>query len=76
MSDVVTAVEFGRPFAAAIAVAGGCAAAAYAEGAIGPAAMGAIAENRDIVGQALLMTVIPESLAIFGLVVALMLMFI
>jgi len=38
--------------------------------------MGAIAENRDIIGQALLMTVIPESLAIFGLVVALMLMFI
>lgn len=76
MTDVVTAVELGKPFAAALAVVGGAAAAAYAEAAIGPAAMGAIAEKPAIFGQAILMTVIPESLAVFGLVVALMLMFI
>ncbi|MDD3858131.1 MAG: ATPase, partial [Methanoculleus sp.] len=42
---------------------------------IGAAAVGATAENRDMFGLALLFTVIPETIVIFGLVVALLLLF-
>jgi len=42
---------------------------------IGAAAVGAVAENRDMFGLALLFTVIPETIVIFGLVVALLLLF-
>ena len=42
---------------------------------IGAAAMGATAENRDMFGLALLFTVIPETVVIFGLVVSLLLLF-
>ncbi len=47
-----------------------------AEMAIGSAAVGATAENKDIFGLALLFTVIPETIVIFGLVVALLLLFV
>jgi V/A-type H+-transporting ATPase subunit K len=43
--------------------------------AIGSAAVGATAENKDIFGLVLLLTVIPETIVIFGLVVALLLIF-
>ena len=46
-----------------------------AEMAIGSAAVGAVAENKEIFGLALLLTVIPETIVIFGLVVALLLLF-
>lgn len=46
-----------------------------AEMAIGSAAVGAVAENKDIFGLVLLFTVIPETIVIFGLVVALLLLF-
>jgi V/A-type H+-transporting ATPase subunit K len=46
-----------------------------AEMAIGSAAVGAVAENKDMFGLALLLTVIPETIVIFGLVVALLLLF-
>jgi len=46
-----------------------------AEMGIGSAAVGAVAENKDIFGLALLFTVIPETIVIFGLVVALLLLF-
>jgi len=49
--------------------------AGMAEMAIGSAAVGATAENKDIFGLALLLTVIPETIVIFGLVVALLLLF-
>ena len=49
--------------------------AGVAEMAIGSAAVGATAENRDVFGLVLLLTVIPETLVIFGLVVALLLLF-
>ncbi len=42
---------------------------------IGSAAVGATAENKDMFGLALLFTVIPETIVIFGLVVALLLLF-
>ncbi len=46
-----------------------------AEMCIGTAAVGATAENRDMFGLALIFTVIPETIVIFGLVVALLLLF-
>lgn len=49
--------------------------AGVAEMGIGSAAVGATAENKDLFGLALLLTVIPETIVIFGLVVALLLLF-
>jgi len=46
-----------------------------AEMAIGSAAVGATAENKDVFGLVLLLTVIPETIVIFGLVVGLLLLF-
>lgn len=62
--------------AAAIAV-GLCGyAASVAESAIGSAAVGAMAEDEKTFSKGLVMVVIPETIAVFGLVVALILMFI
>ncbi len=47
-----------------------------AEMGIGSAAVGAVAEDKDMFGLALLFTVIPETIVIFGLVVALLLLFV
>ena len=47
-----------------------------AEKDIGAAAVGAISENPALFGQALIFTVIPETIVIFGLVIAILLMFI
>ena len=47
-------------------------AAAIAEKAIGTAAIGAMAENEGLFGKGLILTVIPETLVIFGLVIAIM----
>ncbi|MBU4246238.1 MAG: hypothetical protein ABIF85_00015 [Nanoarchaeota archaeon] len=46
-------------------------ASAIAEKDIGTAAVGAMAEKEELFGKALILTVIPETLVIFGLVVAL-----
>ncbi len=50
--------------------------AGLGEQAIGAAAVGAMAEDPAFFGRGLLMTVIPETIVIFGLVVAFLLMFI
>ncbi|MDP3395283.1 MAG: ATPase [Methanoregula sp.] len=50
--------------------------AGLAEMAIGTAAVGATAENKEVFGLVLLLTVIPETIVIFGLVVALLLLFV
>jgi len=49
-------------------------AAGWAEKDIGSAAVGAIAENPKNFGRSLVMTVIPETIVIFGLVIAFLLM--
>ena len=46
--------------------------AAIAESTIGAAAVGAMAEKEELFGKALVLTVIPETLVIFGLVIAIM----
>ena len=50
--------------------------AGLGEQAIGAAAVGAMSENEKFFGKGLLMTVIPESIVIFGLVVALIMLFV
>jgi len=58
--------------AAATAIGLSAIAAALAEKAIGTAAIGAMAENENLFGKGLILTVIPETIVIFGLVVAIM----
>lgn len=59
---------------AALAIAGTAIAAAIAEKSIGAAAVGAMAEKEELFGKGLLLTVIPETLVIFGLVVAILIL--
>ena len=60
----------------AIAAAGAlgiCAiAAAFAQKEIGTAAVGVVAEKDSFFGKAILLTVLPETLVIFGLVIAIL----
>ena len=49
-------------------------ASAWAEKDIGSAAVGAVAENPKNFGRVLILTVIPETIVIFGLVIAFLLM--
>jgi V/A-type H+-transporting ATPase subunit K len=69
------AVEGLTAIAAALAVGITGTAAAVAEYGIGTAAVGATAENKDVFGSVLILTVIPETIVIFGLVVALLMLF-
>ncbi|MBI2654430.1 ATPase [Candidatus Woesearchaeota archaeon] len=48
--------------------------AAIAESTIGAAAVGAAAEKEEMFGKALILTVIPETLVIFGLVIAILIL--
>jgi len=59
---------------AGIAVGLSAIAAGIAEKTIGAAAIGAMAENEGLFGKGLILTVIPETLVIFGLVVAIMIL--
>lgn len=49
-------------------------ASAIAEKDIGTAAIGAMAENESLFGKGLILTVIPETIVIFGLVVAILIL--
>jgi len=46
---------------------------AIAEKDIGSAAIGAMAENEKLFGKGLILTVIPETIVIFGMIVAILL---
>ena len=59
---------------AGLAVGISAVAAGIAEKSIGAAAVGAMAEKEELFGKGLILTVIPESLVIFGLVIAIMLL--
>ena len=56
--------------ASGLAIAGSAFAAAWAEKEIGVAAIGAMAEKEELFGKGLILTVIPENIVIFGLVIA------
>ena len=58
------------PIAAAIAVGAGSLGAAYAVAATGSAAVGAIAERPDVFGRALIFVGLAEGVAIYGLIIA------
>lgn len=60
--------------AACLAVSLTAFASAWAEKNIGVAAIGAMAEKEELFGKGLILTVIPESLVIFGLVVAILIL--
>lgn len=76
--EVVAASSFGQattsdPYvslAAAIAVGAGSIGAAYAVSATGAAAIGAIAEKPDVFGKALIFVGLAEGVAIYGLIIA------
>ena len=55
--------------AAALAVGLAALGAGYAENGIGAAAVGAIAEDRGMLGPGIVLTVLPETLVIFAIVV-------
>ncbi|TAL57437.1 MAG: V-type ATP synthase subunit K [Nanoarchaeota archaeon] len=59
---------------AAIAIGGSAIASAMAEKSIGTAAVGAMAEKEELFGKGLILTVIPETLVIFGMVVAILIL--
>jgi len=74
--EMVEASQLGmKAIGAALAVGLTGIATAIAEMTIGSAAVGATAENKDVFGRVLLLAVIPETIVIFGLVVALLLIF-
>jgi V/A-type H+-transporting ATPase subunit K len=59
---------------AGIAIAGGAIGTGSAQAAIGSAGLGMIAEKPESMGTVLLFLVIPETLLIFGFVVAILIM--
>ena len=65
------AIEGMAAIGAAAAVVGAAIATAYTQAKIGAAGVGALAEDDSLFGQVLILTVIPETMVIFGLVVAL-----
>lgn len=74
--EMVQASQEGmKAIGAALAVGLTGIASGIAEMSIGSAAVGATAENKDVFGMALLLTVIPETIVIFGLVVSLLILF-
>ena len=74
--EMIEASQAGlKALGAAIAVGSTGIATGLAEMTIGSAAVGATAENKDVFGLVLLLTVIPETIVIFGLVVALLMLF-
>ena len=66
-ADAAPAIE--PAAAAALAVGLAAFGAGYAERGIGAAAVGAMAENEDLFGKGLILTVLPETLVILALVV-------
>jgi len=74
MAQVVGASQTGmKAIGAGIAIGATGIGAALAEYGIGTAAVGATAEKPELFGTVLILTVIPETIVIFGLVVALLL---
>ncbi len=73
-TDMITASQAGmKAIGAGVAIGITGLAAAIAEYGIGTAAVGATAEKPELFGSVLILTVIPETIVIFGLVVALLL---
>ena len=65
--------SLGLALGASLAIVGGAIGTAIAQSAIGAAGMGLIAERPESAGQVLIWLVIPETIVIFGFVVAVLL---
>jgi len=61
---------------AALSVGFAGAAAAYAEAHIGAASVGAILEDPKSFSKVLILTIVPETIVVFGLVVSLIILFV
>ena len=70
MVEPITAI------AAALAIGLSGLGAAYAEAHIGAAGVGAILENEKTFSKVLVLTVVPETIVVFGFVVAMILLFV
>ncbi len=69
------AIETGMiALGAALAIGSTAIAAGIAEKSIGAAAVGALAEKEELFGKGLILTVLPETLVIFGLVIAILIL--
>ncbi|WP_232686590.1 F0F1 ATP synthase subunit C [Halobacterium zhouii] len=68
-AQATTAPAIPKEAAAALAVGLAALGSGYAERGIGSAAVGAIAEDQDLFGTGLILTVLPETLVILALVV-------
>lgn len=66
-----TAIAGLPALSAAIAIGVSALATAWAQAKIGSAGVGALAEDDSLFGQVLILTAIPETIIIFGLVVSL-----
>ena len=79
MVDVTAATSLGLTSQGAIAIGAGIAmglsalAAAWSQGSVGAAAMGAVAERPEMEKSMLIYLVLPEVLAVFGFLVAVLL---
>ena len=71
MADISTGLI---ALGAGVAIGLSAIAAAIAEKDIGTAAVGAMAEKEELFGKGLVLTVIPETIVIFGLVVAILIL--
>jgi len=69
--DIGTAIA---TIGAGVAIAGGAIGTGIAQSAIGAAGLGLVAEKPSQMGQALLFLVLPETLVIFGFVIAILVM--
>ncbi len=67
----MAAIEGMAAIGAALAIGISAIATAYTQAKIGAAGVGALAEDDSLFGQVLILTVVPETMVIFGLVVAL-----
>jgi len=74
MSLVITWPIAIAAMGAAVAIAGTAIATAMAQSAIGSAGMGLLAEKPEEMGRVLLFLVLPETLIIFGFVVAVLIL--
>ena len=73
--DVGTGLRvLGLALGAGIALAGGALATGRVQAAVGASGVGVLAEKRDMLGLVMMLFVLPETLIIFGFVIAIMLM--
>jgi len=72
---MVLEVEAAKALGAAIAIFGGAIGTGLAQSAIGASAVGVIAEKPEQASKLLVWLVIPESIVIFGFIVAAVLLF-